>query len=124
MSALDFVRHVLVRHQQEMGKDKGFVMDGRDIGTAVFPDAELKIFVTASPQIRAKRRYDELCAKGQKASFEDILHNVEERDRIDQTRTVSPLRKAEDAILLDNSNLTLSEQKDWLLDQFKRVVYE
>lgn len=99
-------------------------MDGRDIGTAVFPDAELKIFVTASPQIRAKRRYDELCAKGQKASFEDILHNVEERDRIDQTRTVSPLRKAEDAILLDNSNLTLSEQKDWLLDQFKRVVYE
>ncbi len=124
VSALDFVRHALVRQQQDMGKDKGIVMDGRDIGTAVFPDAELKIFVTASPQIRAKRRYDELCAKGQKASFEDILHNVEERDRIDQTRTVSPLRKAEDAILLDNSNLTLSEQKDWLLDQFKRVVYE
>ena len=97
-------------------------MDGRDIGTTVFPDAELKIFVTASPEIRAQRRYDELQAKGQPASYEDILHNMEERDRIDQTREVSPLRKADDAILLDNSNMTLTEQKEWLINQYKHVA--
>lgn len=124
VSALDFVRRALVHQQQEMGKDKGIVMDGRDIGTAVFPDAELKIFVTASPQIRAQRRYDELRAKGMPASFDEILHNVEERDRIDQSRAVSPLRKADDAILLDNSHMTLTEQKDWLLTQFKRAIHE
>lgn len=97
-------------------------MDGRDIGTAVFPDAELKIFVTASPEIRAQRRYDELKAKGQPASYEDILKNVQERDYIDQHREVSPLRKADDALLLDNSLLTIEEQKAWLLEQFKRVT--
>ena len=122
VAALGFVRKALVEQQQAMGKDKGIVMDGRDIGTAVFPDAELKIFVTASAEIRAQRRYDELKAKGQEASFEDILHNVEERDRIDQSREVSPLRKAEDAILLDNSHLTIAEQKEWLKNEFEKAT--
>lgn len=122
VATLDFVREALVRQQQELGKEKGIVMDGRDIGTTVFPDAELKIFVTASPAIRAQRRYHELCAKGQSASYEDILHNVEERDRIDQNRKVSPLRKADDAILLDNSHMTIAEQKEWLINQFKRAA--
>lgn len=123
VAALEFVRKALVKQQQEMGKAKGIVMDGRDIGTAVFPNAELKIFVTASAEIRAQRRYDELKAKGQEASFEDILHNVEERDRIDQTRKVSPLRKADDAILLDNSHLTIEEQKEWLKEQFEKATH-
>ena len=123
VAALGFVREALVKQQQEMGKAKGIVMDGRDIGTVVFPDAELKIFVTASAEIRAQRRYDELKAKGQEASFEEILANVKERDRIDQTRAVSPLRQAEDAILLDNSHLTIEEQKEWLAEQFKRAVH-
>lgn len=123
VAALDFVREALVKQQQEMGKAKGIVMDGRDIGTVVFPDAELKIFVTASAEIRAQRRYDELKAKGQDASYEDILNNVKERDYIDQNRAVSPLRQAEDAILLDNSQLTIEEQKRWLAEQFQRVVH-
>ena len=122
VAALGFVRKALVRQQQEMGKEKGIVMDGRDIGTAVFPNAELKIFVTASAEIRAQRRYDELKAKGQEASFEDILHNVEERDRIDQSREVSPLRQAEDALLLDNSHLTIAEQKEWLKNEFEKAT--
>ena len=123
VATLGFVREALVRQQQEMGKDKGIVMDGRDIGTVVFPDAELKIFVTASAEIRARRRYDELKAKGEEASFEEILHNVEERDRIDQNREVSPLRKADDAVLLDNSNMTIAEQKEWLKRQFDKAVH-
>ncbi len=123
VAALGFVREALVKQQQEMGKEKGIVMDGRDIGTAVFPEAELKIFVTASAEIRAQRRYDELEAKGQEASFEDILRNVEERDRIDQSRAVSPLRKADDAILLDNSHLTIAEQKEWLKTQFEKATH-
>ena len=123
VAALGFVRKALVEQQQAMGKEKGIVMDGRDIGTAVFPDAELKIFVTASAEIRAQRRYDELKAKGQEASFEDILHNVEERDRIDQSREVSPLRKADDAILLDNSHLTIAEQKEWLQKEFEKATH-
>ena len=123
VAALGFVRKALVDQQQAMGKEKGIVMDGRDIGTAVFPDAELKIFVTASAEIRAQRRYDELKAKGQEASFEDILHNVEERDRIDQSREVSPLRKADDAILLDNSHLTIAEQKEWLQKEFEKATH-
>lgn len=123
VAALGFVREALVRLQQEMGKEKGIVMDGRDIGTAVFPQAELKIFVTASPEIRAQRRYDELKAKGQEASFYDILYNVKERDRIDQTREISPLRQAEDAILLDNSHLTILEQKEWLKTQFLKATH-
>ena len=124
VAALPFVREALVKLQQEMGKEKGIVMDGRDIGTAVFPDAELKIFVTASAEIRAQRRYDELKAKGQDASFEEILANVKERDYIDQNREVSPLRKADDAILLDNSNLTIEEQKQWLAERFAEAVKE
>ena len=122
VAALGFVREALVKLQQEMGKSKGIVMDGRDIGTVVFPDAELKIFVTASAEIRAKRRYDELMAKGQEVSFDEILKNVEERDRIDQTRAVSPLRKADDAIILDNSNMTVDEQKAWLINEYQKAA--
>ena len=124
VAALPFVREALVKLQQEMGKEKGIVMDGRDIGTAVFPDAELKIFVTASAEIRAQRRYDELQAKGQEASFDEILANVKERDYIDQNREVSPLRQADDALLLDNSNLTIEEQKQWLKERFEEAVKE
>ena len=124
VAALGFVREALVKLQQEMGKEKGIVMDGRDIGTVVFPDAELKIFVTASAEIRAQRRYDELKAKGQEASFEEILKNVKERDYIDQHREVSPLKQAEDAILLDNSQMTIDEQKQWLSEQFLKAVHD
>lgn len=119
ISALGFVREAMVAQQQKMGEAKGIVMDGRDIGTTVFPHAELKIFVTASPEIRAQRRYDELKAKGQESSFDEILENVKQRDYIDQNRKVSPLRKADDALLLDNSHLTIAEQKAWLLEQYK-----
>ena len=122
ISALDFVREAMVAQQQAMGKEKGIVMDGRDIGTTVFPDAELKIFVTATPEIRAQRRYDELKAKGQEGSFEEILENVKQRDYIDQHREVSPLRKADDALLLDNSNLSIEQQKEWLSEQFGKIV--
>ena len=121
-SALDFVRKEMVAQQQSMGAKKGIVMDGRDIGTTVFPNAELKIFVTATPEIRARRRYDELKAKGQEASFDEILENVKQRDYIDQHRDVSPLRKADDALLLDNTNLTIAQQKEWLFDQFNKVT--
>lgn len=123
ISTLDFVREAMVKQQQEMGKAKGIVMDGRDIGTTVFPDAELKIFVTASPETRARRRYDELKEKGQEASYEDILENIRQRDHIDQNREISPLRKADDAILLDNGNLTIAQQKEWLLEQYNRVIH-
>ncbi len=122
IAALPFVREAMVAQQQEMGRAKGIVMDGRDIGTTVFPDAELKIFVTASPEIRAQRRYDELKAKGQEADLNDILENVKQRDYIDQHREISPLRKAEDALLLDNSHLTIAEQKCWLMEQFNRLT--
>lgn len=122
IAALGFVREAMVAQQQAMGKSKGIVMDGRDIGTTVFPDAELKIFVTATPEIRAQRRYDELKAKGQKASFNEILENVKQRDYIDQNREVSPLRKADDALLLDNTDMTIPQQKAWLQEQFNRVV--
>ncbi len=122
VAALLFVREALVKQQQDMGKEKGIVMDGRDIGTAVFPEAELKIFVVASAEIRAQRRYDELKAKGQEASYDEILSNVKERDYIDQNREVSPLRQADDAILLDNSNLTIGEQKQWLKERFEEAV--
>ena len=124
IAALGFVREALVKQQQEMGKAKGIVMDGRDIGTVVFPNAELKIFVTASAEIRAQRRYDELKAKGQEASFEEILANVKERDHIDMNREVSPLRQAEDAILLDNSHLTIDEQKQWLQEQYQKAIHD
>ena len=121
IAAIPFVREALVAQQQKMGKDKGIVMDGRDIGTVVFPNAELKIFVTASPEVRAQRRYDELKGKGMEAEFNDILGNVKQRDYIDSHRSVSPLRKAEDAIELDNSNISIEEQKQWLINQYKRV---
>ena len=123
VAALGFVREALVKQQQEMGKNKGIVMDGRDIGTVVFPDAELKVFVTASAEIRAKRRYDELIAKGQNVSYDEILKNVEERDKIDQNRKVSPLRKADDAIILDNSNMSVEEQKAWLKNEYQKAAY-
>ena len=97
-------------------------MDGRDIGTTVFPDAELKIFVTASPEIRAQRRFAELEAKGQEVNFNEILENVKQRDYIDQNREVSPLRKADDALLLDNTNLTIPQQKEWLSMQFNKII--
>ena len=122
IAALPFVRKAMVKQQQEMGKAKGIVMDGRDIGTTVFPDAELKIFVTASPEIRAQRRYDELKAKGEQANLQEILENVKQRDYIDQHRETSPLRKADDALLLDNSQLTIAEQKEWLYGQFNRLT--
>ena len=113
------MREALVAQQKAMGKEKGVVMDGRDIGTVVFPDAELKIFVTASPEVRAKRRYDELQAKGQPADYDDILKNVQQRDYIDTHREVSPLRQAEDAIVLDNSHMTIEEQDAWLIDKYQ-----
>ena len=122
IAALGFVREAMVAQQQQMGKDKGVVMDGRDIGTTVFPDAELKVFVTASAEVRAQRRYDELKTKGMDADFDDILKNVQERDYIDSHREVSPLRKADDAIELDNSHMTIPEQKQWLLDRFNERV--
>lgn len=112
-----YVRKKLVEQQQLMGKEKGIVMDGRDIGTTVFPDAELKIFVTASAEVRAERRYKELIEKGDKADYNEILANVKERDYIDSHRAVSPLRMADDAILLDNSFMSLDQQNQWLLEK-------
>lgn len=122
IATLPFVRTAMVRQQQLMGKEKGIVMDGRDIGTVVFPDAELKIFVTASAEVRAQRRYDELKGKGMEADYEEILKNVQERDYIDSHREVAPLRQAEDAIVLDNSNMTIPEQNEWVMTQYLRVV--
>ncbi|SFG44103.1 (d)CMP kinase [Prevotella sp. KH2C16] len=124
IAALPFVRKALVAQQQQMGREKGIVMDGRDIGTTVFPDAELKVFVTASAEVRARRRFDELKAKGMPADFADILKNVEERDYIDSHRKVSPLRKADDAIELDNSHMTIAEQKAWLMKQYQEKIRE
>jgi cytidylate kinase len=119
IAAVPFVRTAMVAQQQRMGESKGIVMDGRDIGTTVFPQAELKIFVTASAEVRAQRRYDELQAKGMPADYADILKNVEERDYIDSHREVSPLRKADDAIELDNSHMTIPEQKAWLMEKYQ-----
>lgn len=122
IAALPFVRTALVKLQQQMGKEKGIVMDGRDIGTVVFPDAELKVFVTASADVRARRRYDELKEKGMEADYEDILKNVNERDYIDSHRAVSPLRKADDAIELDNSHMTIAQQEEWLMERYKEAA--
>lgn len=118
IAALDFVRSEMVEQQRRMGEKKGIVMDGRDIGTTVFPNAEMKIFVTASAEVRAQRRYDELKARGDNPNFQEILENVQQRDYIDQTREVSPLKKADDALLLDNSYMTREEQEEWLKEQF------
>jgi len=124
VSTLGFVRRELVRQQQLMGNEKGIVMDGRDIGTVVFPTAELKIFLTASPEIRARRRLDEMAAKGENANYEDVLANVKERDDRDQNRTESPLRKADDAVVIDNSNLTRDEQREILRTLFNEKTLE
>jgi cytidylate kinase len=122
IAAIPFVREAMVEQQKKMGENKGVVMDGRDIGTVVFPNAELKIFVTASAEVRAQRRYDELKAKGMEADFDDILKNVQERDYLDSHREISPLRKADDAIQLDNSFMTIDEQNEWLLSRYKEVM--
>lgn len=122
IAALGFVRRAMVAKQQEMGKAKGIVMDGRDIGTVVFPNAELKVFVTASPEVRARRRLEELQAKGEQTTYEEVLANVKKRDYIDSTREESPLRQAPDALVLDNSNMTIPEQKQWLRDKFEAAV--
>ena len=122
IAAVPFVREAMVAQQQRMGKDKGVVMDGRDIGTTVFPEAELKVFVTASAEVRAQRRYDELKEKGMPADFNDILKNVQERDYIDSHREVSPLRKAPDAIELNNSHMTIAEQSAWLMEQVEQKI--
>ena len=116
------VRAVMVRLQQEMGKNKGIVMDGRDIGTVVFPEAELKLFITATAEIRAKRRFDELTAKGETVSYHEILQNVQERDHIDSNREASPLRKANDALLLDNSNMMQEEQLEWVIEKVEESL--
>ena len=124
IAAIDFVRTALVAQQQQMGKEKGIVMDGRDIGTVVFPDAELKIYVTADAEVRAQRRFEELNEKGQPADFNTILKNVQERDYIDSHREVSPLRKADDALELDNSHLTIAQQNAWLKEHYLQAVKE
>ncbi len=122
ISTIADVRKEMVRQQRENGVNKGIVMDGRDIGTVVFPDAELKIFMTASPEIRAERRYKELKEKGLDVSFEEILANVEGRDRIDSTRAASPLKQADDALVLDNSHMTREEQLEWTINKVKEII--
>lgn len=123
VAAVPSVRHALVRQQQELGKGKGIVMDGRDIGTTVFPDAEMKVYVDASPETRARRRYDELVGKGDTSvTYEEIYRNVCERDHIDMNRAESPLRKADDAVVLNNSDMTIEEQDKWLLDLYHSII--
>ena len=122
VAALGFVREAMVAQQQLMGQGGGVVMDGRDIGTVVFPNAELKIFVTASAEVRAQRRFKELQEKGMPADYDDILKNVQERDYIDSHREVSPLRQADDALLLDNSHMTIAEQNEWLMQRFQEAT--
>ena len=124
VSSIGAVRSKLVAMQQAMGRDKGVVMDGRDIGTVVFPNAELKIFMTADPEVRAERRYKELQAKGEEVSREEIVANIRQRDHLDQTRAISPLRKADDAIVLDNGGMTLDEEMEWFDQIFKQKVKE
>lgn len=122
ISSIPAVREKLVAMQQQMGRDRGVVMDGRDIGTVVFPDAELKIFMTAEPAVRARRRYDELTAKGDKVTLEEILENVIARDKADMEREISPLRQAEDAVVLDNSRMTVEEQMEWFMERYSQIV--
>jgi cytidylate kinase len=122
IATLGFVREAMVAQQQLMGQGGGVVMDGRDIGTVVFPNAELKVFVTASAEVRAQRRYDELKGKGMEADYDEILKNVQERDYLDSHREVSPLRKADDALELDNSNMTIPEQNEWLMERYLEKV--
>ncbi|TCO10610.1 (d)CMP kinase [Natronoflexus pectinivorans] len=125
ISALKFVRERMVKLQQEMGQSGGVVLDGRDIGTVVFPNADLKLFMTASPEVRAQRRFDEMQSKGECVTFEDVLSNVQNRDHIDSTRVESPLRKADDALVLDNSFMDREEQFDWVLEKLsERGLYK
>ncbi len=121
VSSIREVREKLVAMQQQMGERRGVVMDGRDIGTVVFPDAELKIYMTADPRVRAERRYAELRAKGDEVSFDEVLDNVISRDKADMNRAISPLRKADDAVVLDNSRMTVGEQMEWFAREFARV---
>lgn len=121
ISSFDFVRKKLVKLQQQLGKNKGIVMDGRDIGTVVFPQAELKIFLTASPEIRAQRRYDELIQKGDKVNYDDVLQNIVSRDHMDETRKISPLRKADDAVVLDNSHINREEQLQRIIELTEKI---
>ena len=122
VSSIGKVREKLVAMQQQMGRERGVVMDGRDIGTVVFPDAELKIFMTAEPKVRAERRYAELTAKGDKVTMEEILENVISRDKADMERAISPLRQAEDAVVLDNSHMSVEEQMAWFMERYEKIV--
>ena len=122
VSSIREVREKLVAMQQQMGRERGVVMDGRDIGTVVFPDAELKIFMTADAQVRAERRYAELTAKGDKVTMEEILENVISRDKADMERAISPLRQAEDAVVLDNSYMSVEEQMAWFMERYEQIV--
>ena len=122
VSSIREVREKLVAMQQQMGRERGVVMDGRDIGTVVFPDAELKIFMTAEPKVRAERRYAELTAKGDKVTMEEILENVISRDKADMERAISPLRQAEDAVVLDNSYMSVEEQMAWFMERYNKIV--
>ena len=122
VSSIREVREKLVAMQQQMGRERGVVMDGRDIGTVVFPDAELKIFMTANAQVRAERRYAELTAKGDSVTMEEILENVISRDKADMERAISPLRQAEDAVVLDNSHMSVEEQMAWFMERYQKIV--
>jgi cytidylate kinase len=122
VSSIREVREKLVAMQQQMGRERGVVMDGRDIGTVVFPDAELKIFMTAEPKVRAERRYAELTAKGDKVTMEEIMENVISRDKADMERAISPLRQAEDAVVLDNSYMSVEEQMAWFMERYEQIV--
>lgn len=122
VSSIRAVREKLVRMQQQMGRNRGIVMDGRDIGTVVFPDAELKIFMTADPEVRARRRYDELKAKGDRVSLEEVLENVRSRDEADSGRALSPLRRADDALVLDNSRMNVEQQMAWFMERFSEAT--
>ena len=121
VSSIREVREKLVAMQQRMGRDRGVVMDGRDIGTVVFPDAEMKIFMTADPKVRAERRYAELRAKGDEVSMEEVLENVVSRDRADMNRAISPLRQAPDAVVLDNSRMSVDEQMAWFMERYEKI---
>ena len=122
VSSIREVREKLVATQQRMGRDRGVVMDGRDIGTVVFPDAELKLFMTADPKVRAERRYAELRAKGDRVSMEEVLENVVSRDRADMNRAISPLRQAPDAVVLDNSCMSVDEQMAWFMERYEKMA--
>ncbi|MBU0766158.1 MAG: (d)CMP kinase, partial [Bacteroidetes bacterium] len=122
ISAIGYVRHEMVRLQRKLGKEKGIVMDGRDIGTVVFPGAELKVFMTADPEVRAQRRYKELVGKGETVTIDEVRANISKRDHIDQTRSESPLRKTEDAVVLDNSYITREEQLNWIINKVNEIT--